>query len=65
MLLVVVFRVSPIFYPADALRNKIAAKEIVTRSAEKQNAANDCTKAITSTMFKRQDDENVSHWIET
>ncbi len=65
MLLVVVFRVSPIFYPADALRNKIAAKEIVTRLAEKQNAANDYTKAITGTMFKRQDDGNVSHWIET
>ena len=55
---------SPIFYPTDALRNKIAGKEIVTRSAEKQNAADDRTKAITGTMSKRQDDGNVSHWIE-
>jgi len=62
---VVVFGVSPIFYPADTLRNKIAAKEIVTRLAEKQNAADDHTKAITSTMSKRQDDGNVSYWIET
>ncbi|KAI9438784.1 hypothetical protein H4582DRAFT_2057402 [Lactarius indigo] len=45
----------------NALRNKIAAEEIVTRSAEKQKAADDCTKAITGTMPKRQDNGNVLH----
>ncbi|KAI9430693.1 hypothetical protein H4582DRAFT_2063481 [Lactarius indigo] len=45
----------------NVLRNKIAAKEIVTRLAEKQKAADDCTKAITGTMPKRQDNGNVLH----
>ncbi|KAI9430490.1 hypothetical protein H4582DRAFT_2063759 [Lactarius indigo] len=44
----------------NALRNKIAAEEIVTRSAEKQKAADDCTKAITGTMPKRQDNGNIT-----